>query len=501
MKTKYIFAAMAVMVAASSCTEDWLATESHDAIYIDEYYNTEARINEALVAAYNPMLFYDYNGSSYNGLSIVFGVLADELYPGGESPSDNVHYHHMFNFEVQPTDAHLGIWTQSYEGVNRANAVAQYMPGVADISDDSKARILAEAVVLRTWYYNMLWKVFGNIPYYEVNLGSDYIIPQTPADEVYTKLVEGLEPVLESSALPMRVTDAAMQGRVSWAMAAMLYAEIVMYQNDQGRYSKALGYMERIISSSQYDLIDYATLFEVEGEWSAESIFELNYFSEGAYRSWGGPKNAGGTVMPRTMGPSNLAGHARYDGGWGTGPMRTDAAAAFSDGDLRKAVTVADLKGEGASYDPRYQDTGFFLAKYLPRKGGNAGQIADADLNYNSNLRIYRFAETLLNAAELGSPSAQLYLDRVRNRAGLGSVTANAENILAERRLEFMGEGKRYSDLVRTGKAASVLTPTGDPNGGQDNGRKNSWTANKKYLPIPQSEIDASQGTLVQNNY
>ena len=31
--------------------------------------------------------------------------------------------------------------------------------------------------------------------------------------------------------------------------------------------------------------------------------------------------------------------------------------------------------------------------------------------------------------------------------------------------------------------------------------RTNSWTENKKYLPIPQSEIDAAQGTLIQNNY
>jgi hypothetical protein len=498
MKTKYILATLAVMIAASSCTADWLGTESHDKIYIDEYYNSEARINEALISAYNPMLFYDYNGSSFNGLSIVFGVLADELYPGGESPTDNIHYHHMFNFEVQPTDAHLGLWTQSYVGVNHANAVAQYMPGVLDISETDKARILAEAVVLRTWYYNMLWKLFGNIPYYETNLGSDYMIGQTPADEVYLKLVEGLEPVLESDALAMKVADASMQGHVSWAMAAMLYAEIVMYQNDDARKSKALDYMEKIISSGQYDLVDEAILFEQAGEWGKETIFDINYFAIGGTRDWG--QGVGGMMMPRTMAPSGLK-HPMYSDGWGTGPLRPDAAALFSDDDKRKAVTVAhigqDVADGIASYDPRYQDTGFFLAKYMPRIGGNTGALGDATINWDNNFRVYRFAETLLNAAELGSPKAQEYLDRVRGRAGLGSVPATVDNILAERRLEFMGEGKRYSDLVRTGKAASVLTPANDASGW----RVNSWTASKKYLPIPQSEIDASQGTLVQNEY
>ncbi len=133
----------------------------------------------------------------------------------------------MFNFQVQPTDAHVGLWYISYKGVNRANSVAQYMPGVQDISDPSKERILAEAVVLRTWYYNVLWKLFGNIPYYEVNLLPPYIHPQTPADEVYAQMVAGLEAVLDSDALPMKVSEPEMQGRISWAMAAMLYAEMV----------------------------------------------------------------------------------------------------------------------------------------------------------------------------------------------------------------------------------------------------------------------------------
>ena len=48
---------------------------------------------------------------------------------------------------------------------------------------------------------------------------------------------------------------------------------------------------------------------------------------------------------------------------------------------------------------------------------------------------------------------------------------------------------------MRTGKASSVLVP--DSYGY----RTNSWTESKKYLPIPQSEIDAAQGTLKQNNY
>lgn len=176
----------------------------------------------------------------------------------------------------------------------------------------------------------------------------------------------------------------------------------------------------------------------------------------------------------------------------------------YDPADKRRAGSIyAPADESGVTYEPRYQDTGYFPAKYLPRTDGTAGQIADMNLNYNNNLRVYRFAETLLNAAELivrgatGKGTAQQYLDRVRTRAGLTSVTATLDNIIAERRLELLGEGKRYWDLVRTGKAAATLTPDNDLGGY----RTRSWTENKKYLPIPQDEIDAAQGTLTQNNY
>ena len=69
------------------------------------------------------------------------------------------------------------------------------------------------------------------------------------------------------------------------------------------------------------------------------------------------------------------------------------------------------------------------------------------------------------------------------------------ENILEERHLEFVGEGKRYWDLVRTGMAATVLTAANHEY------RQQSWTESKKYWPIPQSEMDRSVTPLTQNPY
>ena len=180
--------------------------------------------------------------------------------------------------------------------------------------------------------------------------------------------------------------------------------------------------------------------------------------------------------------------------------MRLETYQRYDEADTRRDATCWNAGAIGADYNKRYQDTGFFLEKYAAHTGDNADQKASSELNWNNNLRIYRFSETLLNAAELivrgaGAGDAQGYLDRVRTRAGLKSITANLDNIIEERHLEFVGEGKRYWDLIRTGKAASVLVPD------QYEYRTNTWSESKKYLPIPQSEIDKALGTLVQNNY
>ena len=63
-----------------------------------------------------------------------------------------------------------------------------------------------------------------------------------------------------------------------------------------------------------------------------------------------------------------------------------------------------------------------------------------------------------------------------------------------EMRLEKALEGERYFDLVRSGFAPTVLVPD------QYGYRTNSWTENKKHIPLAQSELDADP-SLKPNNY
>ena len=176
----------------------------------------------------------------------------------------------------------------------------------------------------------------------------------------------------------------------------------------------------------------------------------------------------------------------------------------YAEGDVRRDATCWDVRG--VEYTQRYQDTHIWLKKYRPYTANNADAGFDNNLNYNNNLRYYRFAETLLNAAELmlrvGQGDALGLVNQVRERAGVPGLTSvSIDDIIEERKLEFVGEGKRYWDLVRTDMAANVLVPTpcdGLTQG--DQGRVGTWTPSKKYIPIAQAELD-SDPALVQNNY
>lgn len=499
--SKYIVMG-AALLTMSACGDDFLTVTSPTQPSADEYFSTKAHVEEAVVAAYDPLHWTDWGMGEYNPYTLLSDIMADDLWVGGANATDNENWHLMANYSATPLKVVTGLWTEAFSGIKRCNDVLEDIEkGIADASETDIKYWQAQVYVLRAFYANWLWKFYGNVPYFERNLTSPYLAEQITADQLYEHMITDIETALSLNALSFRAAPAE-AGRVTTAMAYMLYAEIVMYQNDKDRYATALKYMKEIIDSPLYGLTpDYTTIFKEEGEWSVESIWEINYISENAGRDWGSPLAAGGTVLPTLISPNNWpSGVEGHETGWGFAPVRATTYAMFEANDARRDATCWDVASTGVEYNKRYQDEGFFLEKYTAKTGGTEGQKASVELNYNNNWRIYRYSEALLNAAELlvatggNAGEARQYLNDVRRRAGLNTeVAPTIENILKERRLEFVGEGKRYWDLIRTGFAASTLGP--------DQYRTNTWSANKKHLPIPQSEIDKAQGTLTQNPY
>ena len=501
---KIIIALCAVsLMLTVSCSKDFIYPKHNSAEPLDEYFSDPDRLFQCLTAAYDPLSWYDYAFGQYDGLHLIFDVMGDDVYAGGSNEGDQPIIVKTHYYTATPTDVPNQMWTVCYSGINRAATLIKYANQLEDgvIDNATKNLYIAEAIILKAYYYNMLWKLWGNIPYWDELLEAPYYADQLPHDQVYERFITTIEEAIDMKVLPMKAAGGN-EGRVTLAMAYMLYAEAVMYQNDQTRYQKALGYMKEIISSGQYSLYrDFAGIWEESGEWNSESIWEINYISEGGVRDWGNSIATGGQVLSILTGipaPKNVP---DYQEGWGFGTIAKSAYDMYDDDDIRKDGGILNFakyaeSHPGAEYPPRWQDTGYWNLKYIARVGGNHGYLASDNLNYGNNERIYRYAETLLNAAELSvllGQDGSSYLKEVRDRANCHDTGTSREDIIQERHKEFVGEGNRYWDLVRSGLAPSVLKAANHEY------RKVDWTEAKKYWPIPQSEMDKDPN-LVQNS-
>jgi hypothetical protein len=167
-------------------------------------------------------------------------------------------------------------------------------------------------------------------------------------------------------------------------------------------------------------------------------------------------------------------------------------------GDPRYAATVSNVdslkKAGKVTYQESYLGKGYFLKKFI---GLNANKVTTVpELNFGQDEYEIRLADTYLMEAEAlmnagaavdaGSRAYQL-LNAVRARVGLPAVTAVTQaSIELERRLELAGEGQRWLDLIRWGKAGAVLA------------FKGFVTGKNELFPIPQAELDNTK--LVQND-
>ena len=120
------------------------------------------------------------------------------------------------------------------------------------------------------------------------------------------------------------------------------------------------------------------------------------------------------------------------------------------------------------------------------------------------NIRIIRYPDVLLMAAEAANEKGLMgeasgYLEQVRAHARgtvtnvLPKVESLDQNVLREairheRRVELALEPDRFYDLVRWGIAQEVLQAAGK-----------NYQPKNALLPLPQTEIDKSNGVLVQN--
>ena len=505
MKLYKILAVALAGVVLTSCGDKFLtAHATHQGEAGAEA--TEGAILSYLTAAYQPLLMDSYANFNYNHILLLSDLRSDDIYKGGGDAGDQSWMYHMSLFQIPASESPSGIWSLYYTAIARANNTVMAIDNAVGFdSDAAKARLAgyrAEALFLRAYYLHHLWKLFGNIPFFTEPLEDPFMAPQKSADEIYDYIMQDIKDAetaagMAGSEFPLYTNGSAKQARANLAALYMLKARVVMYQNDQSKFSEVASNMAEIINSGSYRLIDFDALWTGAdaNDFTPESIFESNQISDGK-RDWGNAWSGCGTNLPAYISPNELS-DAVFCGGWGFGPVRQATWDMYEDGDVRREGSIN--KFEDGTYGPRFQNTGLFQKKYAARTALRS-PIGTVDLNYPNNLILFRYAETLLNYAELvglqgnapaGGVSAQDCLDQIRTRAGLGSIPLTWESLKAERRKEFVGEGMRFWDLIRWGDAQAVLTERDDAH----QSVRTFDPSKDKYLPIPQSEMSRTAGT------
>jgi hypothetical protein len=502
----FAMAALAGSLLCLSCGDDFLTSSSAERRAAGEE-ATETTILSFLGSAYQPLLFDSYAANAYESIMLMSDFRSDDIYKGGGDAGDQLYLYNLSIFTTTPTTSLAGLWNIYYSGLARCNNVLMNCETATGIAPARLEQYKAEGHFLRAYYTHLLWKLFGNVPYFTEHLQSPYLAPQYTADEVYGFIMDDLDYACAEGRMAMKTSGADL-GRASRAAALMLKARVALYRKDLSRYAEITGDMATIISSGEYELFpDFAAMWNDENEFCTESIFESNQLPEG--KTWASGWGGYGTNLPAFIAPSELSDpNGVFKGGWGFGPVRTAAYSMYEANDTRRDGSI-NAWPDG-SYAVRFQNTGYFLRKYAAREGYNPPP-GDQDLNYANNLRLFRYAEALLNYVELvkmhGQPEAQgVSADAqwalVRDRAFGGTaplLSITNDNIKLERRREFLGEGMRFWDLVRWGDAVTVLTE----NDTEHNSAR-TFTEKKKYLPIPQGEIDKTKGTeheLKQNEW
>lgn len=438
-------------------------TAISDEIAIRDQKSAEAALN----GLYSQFQSTEYYGSNLQILSDVTSDISQSIGTWDFYREMDTYVTSAGNLEVR------NLWEQMYSAVNHANNIIAEVPNVDDIPETVKDQILGEAYFMRALAFFDLTRTFGGVEGVYGDQGIPLItVPSRQIDEnsfpSQSSIADSYQQVridLEEAENLLASTGFTSPNRASEAAAKALLARLSLYTED---FDQTENYATQVIDDYSFVLVqDFASIFRDEN--TAESIFELTYNTTDGndIRFWYFPSSGGGR--------GDIALHEDY----------VDIVNSRTD----------DERGELIGFDAN-------VGAYYPIKYSKAGG--------DDNIQVLRLAEMYLNRAEARtrkvSPDFSGALDdlnEVRNRAGLadtlGAGVATAPDILAaiehERGIEFIQEGHRWFNLIRTGNALSTLTNVdrlnGDPVSLTDAGRQ--------VFPIPSRDIDANEN-LQQNS-
>lgn len=257
---------------------------------------TDKQIAEGIIAPVYARLPDIWLHTNYFALQEISTDEAILPYRGGTDWGDNGIYISLHRHETSTTDPNVrNTWNNITQSLSRAITAMYTLP---DNKDPNAKIFLAEARGMRAYYSLLMLDLFGIVFVKEDPKETSDILRGTQAVEYIKSELLAVEPLLDNTTGPGRLTKAAV-----WGLLARLHLNAAVY-ND--RYAatfnfspqdmdKVIEYTDKIIASNQYALSpDYFAIFSDANHTNKELVFavdqraDLNGHNRMAYFSLSG---------------------------------------------------------------------------------------------------------------------------------------------------------------------------------------------------------------------
>ena len=491
----------------------------------------------------------------------VFGEMASDNAHKGSELTDQTPMNMIETYNAISTNDNLSTqWQVYFEGVLRCNntlkLLAADQEGPMEITAERATEIQAEARMLRAHYYFYLWRVFRYLP-----VITETMTPEeartTPNDQDVTPLIEEDLKFAVANLPETKINGEA--GRMDKNAARAYLGKLYLYQQ---KYAEALPLFNQVMAGKDLVSMPFWNNFDVTTEDGPEVVMVSKHainsngsadnanvgdMLSGLYGS--SPVGCCGFYQPSidlvNAYQVNANGLPYLDKGYRDDPyvsdlenpsdsytldvsLRFDPRLDYTVG--RRGVMYLDygvMPGNAWIRDANYGGPFVGIKTMIPQSQFATNAAPGENYITGLDVNIIRLADVWLMAAEceveLGNlPGALKLVNDVRNRAanippkktpsGANAAAYTVEPYPAftnqdqarqavrfERRLELALEGHRFFDLVRWGIAKETLESYSSFEGDYLNAYKGlTFSASNEYWPIPQVEIDRSDGALTQ---
>ena len=445
---------MLILLVASSlwmisCKKDFIYLTPISTASVDAVYKTDKDFQDAVAGIYSVMR------NQYQDFWIFGDLRADDSWHALGNDAFLV----SVNTFSMSSSANLMInsWRNYYKMISRSNLVLDKIAATDAAVVKNKDRHTAEARFLRALAYFDLVRIWGDVPMPTTTISIDdgYKLSREKVQKIYNDVIIP-DLIYAESKLPLKFTGTDV-GRVTKGAASSMLARVYITVKD---FAKAETKLQEITGMGYALLKNYNELFDyTKEEHHSEYIFDIEY-QDGGLGLGSGFSNK---FLPKSAGS---AADLFYNIKGGAGEQNTPTLgflAAFDPADKRQDVTVAKGYYDNSGVFKGFIQIATFTKKYLAATPA----INDSKVNW----KVIRYADVLLMYAEALNENGKTdqaipYINMIRKRAGLPEYTsltkdAAREKIYDERRFELGMEGVRWFDLVRTGRAISVMAPFG----------------------------------------